>query len=361
MRSGAIALGLLAALVLSSPLATETAAGAPLLAQVGATVTRAPTETGDTSAAEPASMTPAPSPATVTPVPATPAAAAGALSNVAAAVTSTATPTPPSSPAGATPTAAAAGATPTAASAGASAAAPPAAPPSGQADAASDPFRDREDRMALMVGRARVSSGLLPLARSAQLDRAAVAHAQDMAAHGYMDHNAPDGSSPAARAAAQGYTTPPGSAWLVVEAISAISDQPDGALGWWLSDAVHRRVLMHGFWRELGVGYVQGGPYGRFWVAEFGCRPNVLPPVLLDGMLDIPTESCGSSADAFGKVQSVRVGETAATAQGQDWSAYASQQPWPAGHPAVVDLRDASGQQLEARAADPTGATTQSP
>jgi hypothetical protein len=215
--------------------------------------------------------------------------------------------------------------------------------------------------MALMVGRTRVSAGLLPLARSPQLDRAAVLHAQDMAARGYMDHSAPDGSSPASRAAAQGYQTPRGSAWLVVETISAISDEPDGALGWWLSDAVHHRVLMHDFWRELGVGYVQGGPYGRFWVALFGCRPNVLPPVLMDGMLDIPTESCGSSADAFGAVQSVRVGESASAAESQDWSSYASQQPWPAGHPAVVDLRDAGGDQLEVHAADPTGAATQAP
>jgi hypothetical protein len=224
--------------------------------------------------------------------------------------------------------------------------------------AAGDAFRDREDRMALMVGRARVSAGLLPLARSPQLDKAAIAHAQDMAARGYMDHDAPDGSSPQSRAAVAGYNTPARSAWLVVEAISAISDDPESALGWWLSDSVHRRVLMHGFWREMGVGFVQGGPYGRFWVGEFGCRPNVLPPVLLDGMLDIPTESCATASDAFGPVQSVRVGDSSAAAQGQDWSAYTAQQPWPGGHPAVVDMRDASGQQLEAHAADPTGAST---
>jgi uncharacterized protein YkwD len=229
-----------------------------------------------------------------------------------------------------------------------------------QADQAADPFREREDRMALMVGRARASAGLLPLARSAQLDRAAIAHGQNMVARGYMEHDGPDGS-PASRAAAQGYETPRGSAWLVVETISAISDEPEGALGWWLSDGVHRRVVMHGFWRELGVGYVQGGPYGRFWVALFGCRPNVLPPVLMDGMLDIPTESCGRSADAFGPVQSVRVGETSGAAESQEWIDYTAQQPWPAGRPAVVGLRDASGQQLEVHAADPTGASTQSP
>jgi hypothetical protein len=215
--------------------------------------------------------------------------------------------------------------------------------------------------MALLLGRTRVGAGLLPLARSPQLDQAAAAHAQDMAARGYMDHDAPDGSSPVSRAAAAGYNTPPGSAWLVVETIGAISDDPEGVVNSWLSDSIHHRVLMHDFWREIGIGYVQGGPYGRFWVAEFGCRPNVLPPVLLDGMLDIPTESCGTSSDAFGAVQSVRVGDTNTSAESQDWSGYTAEQPWPAGHPAVVDMRDGSGQQLEVHAADPTGAATQSP
>lgn len=226
---------------------------------------------------------------------------------------------------------------------------------------AADPFRDREDRMALLLGRARVGAGLLPLARSAALDRAAVAHAQDMAARGYMEHEGPDGSTPGSRAAQEGYQTTPGSAWMVVETISAISDEPDGALGWWLSDGLHRRVVLRSYFRELGVGYAAGGPYGRFWVAEFGCRPNVLPPVLLDGMLAVPDEGCGHSPDAFGPVASVRAAETSAAVQSLDWQPYAPQQAWPAGHPAVVDMRDAAGHELEARAADPTGAATQAP
>jgi uncharacterized protein YkwD len=272
-----------------------------------------------------------------------------------AGASTTLTPTP--AQASMTPTPSGAGATPTPAGASAS----PTPAPVSQPDQSADPFRDREDRLALMLGRARVAAGLLPLARSAALDRAALAHAQDMVARGYMEHDAPDGSTPGTRAADEGYETPPGSAWMVVEAISALSDQPEGALGWWLSDDLHRRVLMHGFWRELGVGFATGGPYGRFWVALFGCRPNVLPPVLLDGMLDIPTEACGLGADAFGPVQSVRVAETSAAAESLDWTAYTAQQPWPAAHPAVVDMRDASGLQLEVRAADPTGAPTQAP
>jgi len=341
MRSGAFALGLLAILVLSG--SSVAAAEPPVLAEAGATVTRVPTQDSGTPT-EDSGGTPTPPPASSVPTANATSVPAGATVTP---MPSAATPTPAPSAASATATPVPVSGSPTPAAAN-------------QMDQSADPFRDREDRMALMVGRARVNAGLLPLARSVQLDRAAIAHGQNMAARGYMDHDGPDGS-PASRAAAQGYETPRGSAWLVVETISAISDDPEGALGWWLSDGVHRRVVLRAVWREVGVGYVQGGPYGRFWVALFGCRPNMLPPVLMDGMLDIPTESCGRSADAFGPVQSVRVGETSAAAASQDWTDYAAQQPWPAGRPAVVGLRDASGQQLEVHAADPTGAATQVP
>ena len=227
--------------------------------------------------------------------------------------------------------------------------------------AATDPFRDREDALALMLGRARVGAGLLPLARSLALDRAALGHAQDMVARGYMQHEAPDGSTPGTRAAQEGYDTTPGGAWMVVETISAISDEPDGALGWWLSDGLHRRVVLRSGWREIGIGFAPGGPYGRFWVALFGCRPNALPPVLLDGVLAVPDEGCGRAADAFGPVQSVRVAETSAAAQSLDWEPYTAQRAWPAGRTAVVDVRDGAGHELEARAADPTGAPIQAP
>jgi Cysteine-rich secretory protein family len=229
--------------------------------------------------------------------------------------------------------------------------------PAAQADG--DAFRDREDQLAVQLGRARVEAGLLPLARSQALDRAALAHAQDMVAGGYMEHEAPDGSTPGSRAAQAGYDTGSGGAWLVVETLSAISDAPDGALAWWLSDGLHRRVVLRPTWREVGVGYAAGGPYGRFWVALFGCRPNVLPPVLLDGMLATPDEACGRGGSAFGPVESERVGETSAAAQQADWQPYQSRRAWASGHPAVVQMRDTAGHELEASAADPTGAATE--
>ncbi|MDQ6674927.1 MAG: CAP domain-containing protein [Chloroflexota bacterium] len=234
-------------------------------------------------------------------------------------------------------------------------------PSASSADGSGDPFREREDRLALMIGRARAGAGLLPLARSAALDRAAAVHAQDMVDRGYMEHDAPDGSTPGSRAAQEGYDTTPGGAWMVVEVISAMGDEPDGPLGWWLSDGLHRRVVLRPPWRELGVGFAPGGPYGRFWVALFGCRPGVLPPVLLDGVLAIPDEGCGRGPDAFGPVQSVRAADTNTAAHGLDWEPYTAQRPWPGGHTAVVDMRDAAGHELETRAADPTGAASQAP
>ena len=155
--------------------------------------------------------------------------------------------------------------------------------------------------------------------------------------------------------------TPAGTGWLVIEVISAIGDAPENPMGWWLGDGVHRRVILGTRWREVGVGYAPGGPYGRFWVADVGCRPNMLPPVLLDGVLSIPDEGCGQGSAAFGAVQSARVAETQAGAHSADWGPYQQQQPWAAGRQAVVDLRDASGRELELHAADPTGATVEAP
>jgi uncharacterized protein YkwD len=224
-----------------------------------------------------------------------------------------------------------------------------------------EPPRAAENEMAVLLDRVRVANGLLPLARAKPLDTAAGAHARDMAAQGYMEHEAPDGSVPASRAADAGYRTPPGSAWLVVEVISARGDPPQHAVDWWLGDGLHRRVLLRNTWREMGVGFAAGGPYGRFWVVLFGCRPNVLPPVLLDGTLSIPDERCAVGPDTFGRVESVRAAETVTRLTESDWQPYMPQLAWPDAQPAHVQIRDTVGRVLEAAASDPTTPVMESP
>jgi hypothetical protein len=226
---------------------------------------------------------------------------------------------------------------------------------------ATDPYRPKEDGLALLVDRARLGAGLLPTARSSALDQAAIAHANDMVAHGYMDHNAPDGSTPASRAASAGYQTPPGSPWLVVEVISARGDDPGDPMGFFMNDGVHRGVVLRPSWREMGVGYAPGGPYGRFWVIDFGCRPNILPPVLLDGTLTVPDETCGITPSTFGPVQEVRVGDSRDTLSKADWQPYSPERAWPSGRPAFVEIRDAQDRDLQEPATNPSGAATDAP
>ena len=60
----------------------------------------------------------------------------------------------------------------------------------------------------------------------------------------------------------------------------------------------HARVLLNPRWREIGAGYAQGGDYGNYWTAVFGCRPGVLPGVSVDGVTYTQTEACGDPAVA---------------------------------------------------------------
>jgi hypothetical protein len=152
----------------------------------------------------------------------------------------------------------------------------------------------RTDRLAELINQARVSAGQPPLARSSELDAAAGDHSRDMAEHSYLEHEGLDGSTPQARAAIAGYRVPADSGWLVVELISAISDDAEGPLDWWLGEetGVHRRNLLDPRWREMGVGYASGGEYGNYWTLLLGCRPGVLPVVTLDGVTYRHTEQC---------------------------------------------------------------------
>jgi len=149
-----------------------------------------------------------------------------------------------------------------------------------------------------LINRARVQAGVLPVARSSELDESAQSHSVDMVVHDYLDHTGSDGSSPQERADQAGYHVPPNSGWIVVEALSAISAEPSGPVDWWLGDDQHRKVLLNPRWREIGIGYAQGGEYGNYWTADFGCRPGVLPTVVLDGVTYTSREECGDPAVA---------------------------------------------------------------
>jgi hypothetical protein len=210
-----------------------------------------------------------------------------------------------------------------------------------------------EQRIVQLINQARVAQGLGPLALTHELNAAAKLHAQDMANKGYMEHEGLDGSTPHSRALKQGYAAPANSAWLVLEVISA-RQTAEAAANWLLSDRLHRGVLLRGYWREMGAAYVEGGPYGQFWVVEFGCRPNVLPvtaePAASGGVtLRLSNEECtpGGNSDAIGKATEVMVSDKA-DFKGATWEPFSATKTLPKGSGAYVKYRDQKGRETMA-------------
>lgn len=210
-----------------------------------------------------------------------------------------------------------------------------------------------EQRIVQLINQARIAQGLGPLALTPELNKAAKLHAQDMANKGYMEHEGMDGSTPQSRAIKQGYAAPANSAWLVLEVISA-RQTAEAAANWLLSDRLHRGVLLRNYWREMGAAYVEGGPYGQFWVVEFGCRPNVLPvtaePTTSGGVtLHLSNEECtpGGNGEAIGKAHEIMVSDKP-DFSGAAWEPFVSTKTVATGSGAFVRYRDRQGREATA-------------
>jgi hypothetical protein len=213
-----------------------------------------------------------------------------------------------------------------------------------------------EQRIVTLINQARIASGLGSLSLTPELNASAKAHADDMVAKSYMEHTAPDGSTPQSRAIKAGYAAPANSAWLVLEVISA-RQTAEAAANWLLSDRLHRGVLLRGYWREMGAAYVEGGPYGQFWVVEFGCRPNVLPvqaePTASGGVtLRLSNEECtpGGTSETIGKATEMMISDKP-DFDGATWEPFVSTKAYDKGGSVWVRYRDKAGKEVTASTA----------
>ena len=202
------------------------------------------------------------------------------------------------------------------------------------------------------LNRERLRQGLMPVAWSTELARAAALHSEDMARADFLDHDGSDGSDPQQRAARAGYLVPANSGWMVIEAISAMPSM-EAALDWLLTDGLHRRVLLRETWREVGIGYASGGRYGNYWTLDFGCRPNVLPvfatPISDGQALDLTftNEHCaayGGGPDQMGRATSYML-SARSDFRGAEWQPYVASQQLPGldGSDLNVRFKDDSG------------------
>ncbi len=106
-----------------------------------------------------------------------------------------------------------------------------------------------------------------PLIHSELLQKAALAHARDMANRSVLGHAGSDGSTPAERATREGYR------WRVVgENIASGQATPEQVVEEWLGSPHHCANLMDADFTEMGVGYASdtGSSGGIYWSQVFG-------------------------------------------------------------------------------------------
>lgn len=100
-----------------------------------------------------------------------------------------------------------------------------------------------------------------PLRHDTRLAAAASRHAQDMARHGFLEHEGSDGSSPAERATRAGYR------WRsVAENVAAGQTTARQVVQEWIRSPVHCAALMGAEFTDMGVAYAvepksEGGIY----------------------------------------------------------------------------------------------------
>jgi uncharacterized protein YkwD len=109
-----------------------------------------------------------------------------------------------------------------------------------------------------------------PLHENAQLEQAALAHSQDMALHGYFDHNSPSGQTPWDRIHAAGYQFS-----MAAENIAAGYPTPEAVIDAFFNETPpndgHRRNLLNCSLRDVGFAYYyqKGSEYGSYWTQDF--------------------------------------------------------------------------------------------
>jgi uncharacterized protein YkwD len=122
---------------------------------------------------------------------------------------------------------------------------------------------DRFERAVVCVtNNRRAAAGRPPFRANGTLGRAAVRHSDAMVSGGFFSHLAPGGRGLVDRVRASGYGRG-AERWRVGEnlrwSIRALSS-PSEVVEAWLVSPPHRRLLLDGQFREVGVGAVFGAP-----------------------------------------------------------------------------------------------------
>jgi uncharacterized protein YkwD len=111
---------------------------------------------------------------------------------------------------------------------------------------------------------------------NSKLEAAARAFNQDMISKQFFDHIGPDGSTPATRVTAQGYSWSTIGENIALGSLGSSLDTVSGAVQGWLASPGHCRNIMNTNFTEMGLVGTAGdwnGYDALYWTQEFG-RPR---------------------------------------------------------------------------------------
>lgn len=107
----------------------------------------------------------------------------------------------------------------------------------------------------------RGAAGLAPLRESAALTQAAQGHACDSAGRDTMGHVGSDGATLADRLAREGYRFR-----SAAENVASGYRRPEAAVAGWMKSPPHRRNILTGAMREVGIGVAYSAGNTAHWV-----------------------------------------------------------------------------------------------
>ncbi|MER5410618.1 sigma-70 family RNA polymerase sigma factor [Streptomyces sp. NPDC002769] len=117
-----------------------------------------------------------------------------------------------------------------------------------------------------LVNKERAAAGCGALTEDAELEKAAQAHSDDMAARNFFEHTNPDGADPGQRITAAGYR------WSTYgENIAQGQQTPQAVMESWMNSPGHRANILNCSFKNIGVG-VHKGTGGPWWTQDFGAK-----------------------------------------------------------------------------------------
>lgn len=132
----------------------------------------------------------------------------------------------------------------------------------------------KEKSMLIKHNRVRANKGLKRLCVHPALQRAAEAHSRDMIQKDYFSHDSKDGSTPYQRMKRQGYKFR--TAGENIAYGSGSYGAPGPRFKGWMKSSGHRKNILNGKFREVGIGAATGNYNGTgnvtMWTADFGTR-----------------------------------------------------------------------------------------